>query len=201
MSTLVTSWSFENNLYDQRNMANGYVNSGASGTYEFGYINNCLSTENQYMMTNTYIPFNERSFTVDAWLKLTKQLNSTVNYGIFGQCATPTTSLCLHLAIRFNRLYFGFYADDIMGLSTIPMNVWFHVAFVYEFISKRRSIYINGILDVSNSTGLPYKGTSGNIYIGNVMFASVAVSFPGSIDQVCSIFISNSFKFELDFFV
>ena len=52
-----------------------------------------------------------------------------------------------------------------MGSTTIQSNVWYHVAFVYDYPTSTQRIFLNGRLDGSR-TSSAYQGTSGDIVIG-----------------------------------
>jgi hypothetical protein len=182
-STLLASWDFENNLNENTNTYNGQMTSGT--TYISGYINQAfVGNSISYMYSTQYLNFANRAFTIELWMMINANLSSSVIYGIVGQCQTPSNNLCLHCAIRYNKLYFGFYGDDTAGVTTLPMNVWAHVAFVYDFTNNIKIIYLNGILDTSGASGSAYQGTSGNLNIGYVYVGAATTNFPGYIDKV-----------------
>ena len=89
-------------------------------------------------------------------------------YGLFGQCDTAATDKSLHYIIRSSLFLLGFYADDLQSLTTIQINTWYHVAFVYDYSSSTQYIYRDGMLDGQRTSKSPYQGMSGSIDIGKV---------------------------------
>ncbi|CAF3930044.1 unnamed protein product [Rotaria sp. Silwood1] len=63
------------------------------------------------------------------------------------------------------------------------MNVWAHVACVYDSTTQTQQLWLNGVLDASRWAS-PYLGTSGNTLIGAISYSSSLYSFNGYIDQV-----------------
>lgn len=191
-STLLASWDFENNLNEYTNTYNGYMNSGTK--YISGYINQAFVNDGtQSVFSTTYINFANRSFTIEAWIFPTINLNSSQSYGIFGQCQASSNNLCLHCIIRTNKMFFGFWGDDLLGSTVINSDVWTHVAYVYDFTSNTKLVYLNGTVDGTNISGSAYQGTSGTSYISYAV--STSVPFPGYIDQVNYLIFSNNFFF------
>jgi hypothetical protein len=188
-STVLASWKFENNLLDSGNVYNGYVTNGAS--YTSGYVNQALIvTSTQYMIvSSSFLTFASRSFTIEGWIFVTS-ITSSVDYGIFGQCqSTSTTRLCLHFLIRSSKLYMGFLNDDIAGATTLPTNVWTHVACMFDLTSNTKSVYLNGILDGSTTSGSYYQGTTGVMNVGYAITSGSVTPLPGYIDQVNTLII------------
>jgi hypothetical protein len=89
---------------------------------------------------------------------------SSADYGLFGQYYAQTTDQSLHYLIRNYHIHLGFYNDDLSGSTTIQLNTWYHVAFVYDYASSTQSIYLNGNLDSSRNSS-SFKGLSGSIVI------------------------------------
>jgi hypothetical protein len=90
---------------------------------------------------------------------------TSADSGLFGQYHDSVTDQSLHYPIRNYKLYMGFFGDDLLGSTTIQINTWYHVAFVYDLPSSTQKIYLNGKLD-GNRSSFPYQGTSGSIVIG-----------------------------------
>jgi hypothetical protein len=189
-STLWASWTFEENANDvSGNGNNGQIVNGAAFTT--GYIGQAIVLQNSLMqyVNALYINLYSRSFTIEAWIYL-NSLAPTGDLDILGECEAPLLDLCLHLVVRSNKLYFGFYDDDIIGTTNLAMSVWYHAAFVYDYSLNIKYIYLNGILDgVSTGSGLPgglgpYLGTSGNFSIGVVLTPSLFIHWNGLLDQV-----------------
>ena len=153
--------------------------------YVDGYAGRALSVQTvQYMYVNTpFINLANRPFTMEAWIYLTS-LNTVSETGIFGQCETYTLGHCLHFVIRSQRLYMGFFADDLASPTNLTTNTWTHVAFVYDLAANRKSIYINGYLDASSPSNGSYQGTSGMMYVGLTGLPGSTFPFSGYMDQV-----------------
>jgi hypothetical protein len=140
-------------------------------------------TSSQYVsVTVKQILFNSSSFTIEAWIY---PINlGSGDYGLFGQCQTPTTSLCLHFTVRNYALYCGFYANDIAGSTTLSMNQWYHATCLYDTSTSLHQVWLNGVLDGSVSAS-PYLGTSGATTIGMVGYpVPNNYYFNGYMDQV-----------------
>lgn len=90
---------------------------------------------------------------------------TSADYGFFGQYYAPTTDKSLHFIIRNYVLLMAFFSDDLTGRTTIQINTWYHVAFVYDYPTSTQKIYLNGKLEGSRSSN-PYQGLSGATVIG-----------------------------------
>ena len=73
-----------------------------------------------------------KSFSLIVWVKAT-----TLRYGIpsvdsdsaiFGQTDVNIQSRSLHMNVRNNRNYFGFYGDDTQGNQSLAVGIWYHVS-------------------------------------------------------------------------
>ncbi|UJR17598.1 hypothetical protein I4U23_004494 [Adineta vaga] len=161
-------WSFDYNTNDS--LSNFYGTPINSPTYQSlgikGYGSALLfnSTLAQYVNVSTYRNLTYRSFTVELWFYSTGL--SVQDNGFFGQCHSNNKGFSLHYTIRNSKVYMDFFNDDLTGSITIQTNTWYHVAFVYNYLTSTSSIYLNGILDRSKPSVGPYKGTSGSIVIG-----------------------------------
>ncbi len=110
-----------------------------------------------------------------------------LNNLIVGMCESLSPDRCLHLLIRQNSTYFGFYNDDCQSSTIININQWYHFAFVYDYTTHIQYIYVNGNLDCIHNSSGPFLGNSGAITIGAVNSSGGAVPFSywtGYIDQV-----------------
>jgi hypothetical protein len=104
-----------------------------------------------------------------------------------GMCESPSQDRCLHLLIRNNSTYFGFYADDCAGSTIININQWYHFAFVYDYTTYTQYIYLNGNLECTHNSAGPFLGNSGAITIGALNNSGGAAPFQywtGYIDQL-----------------
>lgn len=176
-------WKFESNVEDSANHYHGSMQDGA--VYVDGYVGRALSIQAvQYMYVNTpFINLANRPFTMEAWIFLTS-INTTEETGIFGQCEKETLDRCLHFDIRGQKLFMGFYSDDLTGPTNLIIQIWTHVAFVYDMATNTKLIYINGRLDNSAPSNSSYQGTSGMMYVGLSGLQSATLPFSGYMDQV-----------------
>ena len=79
----------------------------------------------------------------------------------------------------------GFSLNDIAGVTTLAVNTWYHVAFVYNYDTMQQIIYLNGVQDRISSSSQPYQGQSGVTQIGVLQSAlSQSTYFNGYIDNV-----------------
>ena len=72
--------------------------------------------------------------------------------------------------------------DDTVGLTSIWINQWYHVAFVYDYALSVQFIYLNGILENARRSNA-YQGTIGDIFIGAAASPTLTYS-TGYLDQV-----------------
>lgn len=103
------------------------------------------------------------SWTISIWVKFT-----TVNKGsdnMMIQHGVSTANNGLHLCERGGYAYFGMYANDTSGTIALSSGVWYNIVFVYNYNTKVKTIYINGVLDTTGGT-VGYGGTGSNFMMG-----------------------------------
>ena len=130
-----------------------------------------------------FLPLFNRSWTFEAWIYLPAVVNAT-DYPILGQCASELSDRCLHVVVRYSKLRFGFYADDLDSVPNLKAARWYHTAFVFDSVSNTQSIYLDGILVATRQANSSYKGTSGPLNIGTNIWSGWATYFNGLIDQL-----------------
>ena len=105
-----------------------------------------------------------------------------------GMCVSRSTDECLHLLIRNDALFFGFYGDDCPGSTIVELNEWYHFAFVYDYSNRTQYIYLNGQLEHKRNSNGPFQGNSGAITIGAVNWTNSSATpenyWKGYIDQL-----------------
>ena len=122
------------------------------------------------------------SFTVEAWIYPT--LLAT-DRGIFSQCACSTCSnQCFYFVIRSSKLYADFTSNNVAGSTVLQVNIWHHVAFVYNYGTEQQILYVDGVQDGISSNSQPYQGTSGSIQIGAAQEFATTYYFNGYLDNV-----------------
>ena len=171
-SNLVATWPFDSTFLDETTAYSASpINNPTFITH--GYLNQALvlnSSASQWLVTS-YIPLGNMSFTVDAWLYPTALLFAK-DHSILGLCPFISNDQCLHLTIQksgFNyNLYLGFFGDDCQGTTSVTLNKWIHVAFVFDKMTMKQSICLNGLLDSSRTASIPVWAFTGNVTIGNI---------------------------------
>ena len=159
---------FDGNFVDQTRTYNLTPINGVSFTTN-GYVGQAavFTLDANQSLTGPNIPLQNSGFTIDVWLYIT-QLRDSLDHAIFTICQSTYWYQCLHLTIRQTsgvyNLYLGFFNDDLSGTTPLQLNTWYHVAFVFDFPTRRQSIYLNGILDSTRiSTGTLNLGSSNTI--------------------------------------
>ncbi|CAF4022599.1 unnamed protein product, partial [Rotaria sp. Silwood1] len=179
-------WSFDSNALELYNSGLDGALAGIPGytTSVFGYgaaIYLARSSTQYVYITPKVLPFDSRSFTIEAWI-YPISLSSGTEYGIFGQCQSSSYDLCLHFVIRSSVLYCGFFSNDVSGVTTLTSNTWYHVACIYDSITQTQQVWLDGNLDNSRSASA-YNGLWGITTIGATFVSGSASSFNGYIDN------------------
>ena len=85
------------------------------------------------------------SFSLVAWVKPNTLRNGGLPTGddnaIFGQYENNTQDRSLHIIVRQQRIYLGFYNDDIQGNKTLYPNNWYHVSIFYILFLMKNCLY------------------------------------------------------------
>jgi hypothetical protein len=137
-------WNFDNNLNDFYNNfpgtgmnGPGYSSPGINGYGSCLYLN---ASRNQSVTVYTppFLNMAYTSFSLIAWVKpTTLRFNSSspndADSAIFGQFQNNTKDQSLHIIVRQQKIYLGFYNDDLQGNVTIYPGNWYHVC-IYTYI-------------------------------------------------------------------
>lgn len=91
------------------------------------------------------------SFTVSVWIKLKYSYKEIGTSDQGDQCIVGCRDLLenetLHITIRKSSPHMGFYNNDITAFGyKLNKNIWYHLAFVYNYKLKKQFIYVNGSL-------------------------------------------------------
>ena len=159
-------WPFDGSYLDNYGVYNGYSSPNLP-TFVTGYIGQAASFNVSALeaMFAPFVPLTSISFTVTAWIQPTAYPNPS-DHSILGLCPSQTTNYCLHLNIRNQKLYFGFYYNDVPGTTTILLNQWVHTAFVFDISNMQQTIYLNGVQDAQGTVTSALLVTAGNLTIG-----------------------------------
>lgn len=190
-TVISASWTFDNTMADTYGVYNGTLNNGAtylapSTTQPYlgnGYALSLAAASSQsFIVAAPFLNLAYTSFTVEAWIYST---NVATDQGIFSQCQCSTCANdCLYMMIRSSKLYMGFTSNDISGSTTLQSNVWYHVAYVYNYGTKQQILYWNGIQDNIKSNASPFQGKNGSITIGAAQVFLTTYYFNGYIDNL-----------------
>jgi hypothetical protein len=183
--TITAYWGFDQDANDLNGVYNGVLTNGAtfSNSTYFGYGFNLMlnsSVNQSVVVASPFFNLSSASFTVEAWIFLR---SLTGDNAIFSQCqCSSCQDRCLFLIIRNARMYMGFTLDDIVGVTSVTVNTWTHVAFVYDSSTRNQSLYLQGVLDNSRTASGHYQGQNGSIVIGSSHLSSSSLN--GFIDNV-----------------
>ncbi|CAF1523708.1 unnamed protein product [Rotaria sp. Silwood1] len=180
-------WSFDSNALELYNSAlDGALSGSPTYTTSFAGYGSAIyfirSSAQYVYITPKVLPFNSRSFTIEAWI-YPIGFSSSNDYGIFGQCQATSYNLCLYFIVRNNQLYCGFYSNDVQGGTTLTMSTWHHVAFVYDSTTTMQQVWLDGNLDGSHPAS-SYDGLWEITTIGATFQLGNASNFNGYIDNV-----------------
>ncbi len=176
-ATVTAGYLFGGNTNDiSGNGFNGTVNGttaytagpGGRSAFSFDGGTNIATT------TTNNLQLNNHSFTVDAWVNFNDF--GTLNNGraVFGTPATGSTDQGLHLQERLAgggptpAIMMGFYGDDLQpNAPALTLNQWYNVAWVFDASHNLQSIYENGVLVGTNTTGGQFNNAGAIASIGN----------------------------------
>ena len=144
-------WKFDNDLTDFYSNFPGvpienpsYQSSGINGYGSCLYLN---ASRNQSVTIHSppFLNMAYTSFSLVAWVKATTLRNGGLPTGddnaIFGQYENNTQDRSLHIIVRQQRIYLGFYNDDIQGNKTLYPNNWYHVSIFYILFLMKNCLY------------------------------------------------------------
>lgn len=147
----------------------GYVASFDSGSR----IN--LSRAEDYRMT-------DNSFTITVWLKIPEYMPGKFDYCVLGS-RINTYQQGIHLMVRNQRPYLGFYGNDLKGETRIEPGRWYHLAWRYDKLTGEQTIFVNGKLDAFVRGRPAFMGTD-SLYVGIAGFDKGAYML-GELDDLC----------------
>lgn len=179
-SGVIASWPFDGSYVDSTGVYNGKMSRNLPN-FATGYLGQAalFNASAQQAIYTSFIPLNNVSFTVEAWIKPTGYPNPR-DHSIVGLCPSKIMNHCLHINIRNTKLYFGFYFNDVQGVTTILLNKWIHTAFVFDVTTMRQTIYLNGFRDAQTTASNVLQVTAGNFTIGT----NQGVDYPNCFFQV-----------------
>ncbi len=132
-----------------------------------------------------HIALNQQSFTIAMWVN-PQLVGSQI---LFSEVQSSSTGLSMHLRLGgssstdapVNGIRFGFYSDDLDSPANILQSgTWYHLTFWYDWASKNRRIYVNGVQVAQNQSTSGFLATSGSICLGSWTGSSY---FTGMVDD------------------
>jgi hypothetical protein len=84
------------------------------------------------------------------------------NLALFGGAAPmgadqDQTGTQLHVGVHNKKMMLGFFGRDISGAKEVPLGQWVNLAYTYDPVAQKGSVYLNGSLDKSVAQK-PYTG-------------------------------------------
>ncbi len=123
----------------------------------------------------------DHDFTMSAWVKISEYLPEKEDYCVIG-ARNNAYQHGLHLVIRNQKPFMGFFNNDLQGNTTIEAGRWYNIIWRYNKSNGEQAIYVDGKLDAVSTGRPPYMG-SDSLYVGYNQ--SVRSNFVGMLDNVC----------------
>ena len=177
--SLVVYWPLDEGKGTVANDASGNGNSGTISTGPVwatpGKIGaGALRFTGAGHVRGPHIALNTQSFTIAFWINPT--LPASGSQIMFSEVQSGTADLSMHLRIGgpastdspVSGIRFGFYSDDLDSpANVVQSGTWYHLTFWYDWASKNRKIYINGVQVATNTSTAGFQATTGGICLGS----------------------------------
>lgn len=150
----------------------------------------------QFNGSDTYIsasrlPLDNQSFTITIWI-YPIELKGNHTFISQGRAAANNK---VHIRVGgpdaeyetpVNGLRFGFYENDLdTSANIIQTNMWYHVACIYDYEKKVRTIYVDGERVAQDTDVSPLNGQMGDLMLGTIrMNNNLTEYFNGILDDV-----------------
>lgn len=113
-----------------------YSSPGINGYGSRLYLN-ASASQSVTIFSPPFLNMAQTSFSLVAWVFATTlntiaNNNSRYERAIFGQFENNTLDRSLQIIVRNQKIYFGFFSDDIQGNLTLVPGVWYHVCTLLE---------------------------------------------------------------------
>lgn len=184
LETCVGAWLFDEGKGDIAKDSSGKGNDGKlmnGPKWVEGKFGKAIELDGQddYVEIANTFSLKEASFSITAWVNITasKSDMGVVNRGD----QTAGANIHLHCNIRNMKPYFGFYANDLRGVTTLSTGKWYFISWVYDQPENLRQIYVNGVLDAEDKPPTAYQADH-PLWIGR--YYDLARVFSGLIDEV-----------------
>ena len=100
----------------------------------------------------------DHDFTVAVWLKIDHYKEGKEDYCVLGSIKNAYQR-SLHLMIRNQKPYMGFFNNDLVGNTLIEEGKWYYIAWRYNKQNGEQAIFVNGRLDALSEDRPPYLGS------------------------------------------
>ncbi|CAF3775087.1 unnamed protein product [Rotaria socialis] len=186
-SSPVTSifWAFDNNVNDLYNVYNGvptsvtYYSPGINGYGTAAQFSDSISSIN---IPSPYVNLQNRSYTFDCWVNPGTTMYSN-DYLIFFVCPVQQNDKCMQVLIRYGKPMLTIWYGDCLSSNNITVNVWTHLAFVFDYHANQATLYVNGAVDTVCTSYPSFQGTpTATSWIG--WSSTVNKYYSGLIDQL-----------------
>ncbi|NEQ64451.1 MAG: hypothetical protein F6K21_02915 [Symploca sp. SIO2D2] len=134
--------------------------------------------------TATELKLKDNSFTVGAWVKLEDMGDSENYHRVVLSSGTTGNNKALHLTVRNEKAYMGFYGNDLDGHKLLKQGTWYQIVWRYDKGNQTKAIFINGELDKSGDSD-SFKGDE-QVFIGSwKKNTSEHFKFKGQMANIC----------------
>ena len=132
---------------------------------------------NSYIEADS-IDIANKSFTMEFW---SKKHPAGYDDMVIGHGQWGKQHKSIHFGFRDNKLYCGFYGDDISSDTTYTDTTWHHYAMSFNNSTRLQSLYRDGELIKTRTADSTYLGT-GKVYIGAV--SAISRFYRGYLDEI-----------------
>ncbi|MFD5114247.1 LamG-like jellyroll fold domain-containing protein [Streptomyces sp. NPDC058391] len=144
-----------------------------------------------YLSTSGAALDTTKSFTVSAWARLGKK---DLNYTVLSQAGTYASGFQLYYSTTYDAWVFNRHQTDVSGpaitrsIGAKPpvLNVWTHLAGVYDAAAQSLRLYVNGVPQGNPVpfTVTPWKA-NGGLQVGRLWASATGKeNFAGTVDEV-----------------
>ena len=182
--SIMGMWLFDEGKGDTAKDSSGNGNDGAlmnDPKWVNGKFGEALEFDGKddYVEVPSTFSLANVSFSITAWVNITAEKNDmgVVNRGD----QTTGTNVHLHCNIRSMKPHFGFYGNDLGGVTTLSAGKWYFISWVYDEPKNVRQIYVNGVVDSQDKPPSAYQADH-PLWIGR--YYDLARVFSGLIDEV-----------------
>lgn len=125
------------------------------------------------------------SMSITAWIYGTSWSNNRCIAGALDTGCTTTNMGLFFQVLTNGKLRAGFTDDTITGVTTLVPSRWYHVAFVFDQGTMKNYLYVNTVLDKTESSRGALNSTTCNIYVGTCSTVpNLSGAWAGQVSQV-----------------